>query len=70
MISAQTSSRQGRHAVMVEVCNLTAPEKDLLSTTIALLSDPKLAKAKRDLMDGRLAMVMEAGEVTWMEVPS
>lgn len=55
---------------MVEVCNLTAPEKDLLSTTIALLSDPKLAKAKRDLMDGRLAMVMEAGEVTWMEVPS
>jgi hypothetical protein len=58
-----------RHAVLVQVANLSACEKTLLDTVIAILTDPALARARSDLMEGRMALAMEAGEVTWVDGP-
>lgn len=57
-----------RCAVDVEVANLTVAEGDVLRSVIAVLSDPGLAGLRRDLMTGRVCMVVEDGEVTWPTV--
>lgn len=55
-----------RHAVLVEVANLSDTEKDLLCTTIAVLTDPALGRYRKDLIAGRLALTVEEGEVVWI----
>ncbi len=57
-----------RCAVDVEVANLTVEERDVLRSVIAVLSDPGLAGLRRDLMTGRVCLVVEDGEVTWASV--
>lgn len=55
-----------RFAVLVQVANLTEVEKALLDTTIAVLTDPALEGAKRELLHGRLALRVEGDEVVWI----
>ena len=69
MIAPFAPQIEERHSVLVRVCNLTEAERDLLQTTIAVLRDPGLSGIRNALMEGRVAMVMEGGEVTWEERP-
>lgn len=72
MIAAPTPTRtlqperERRHAVLVQVCNLTDEGKELLNTVIAILTDPALERAREELLDGRMALQMDGGEVTWI----
>lgn len=56
-----------RHAVSVEVANLTDVERQLLDLTIAVLSDPALIDSKQAVLEGRLAMKVEGDEVVWID---
>ena len=58
-----------RFAVSLELVNLTQTERDLVNTMVALLSDPKLSFHRSQMLAGKMALVVEDGEVTWVDAP-
>lgn len=66
-MSAKTLTREPRHAIYVEVANLTELEKEGLSTLIAVLSDPAMEDIRGRFMSGELVLAIDGGEVALIE---
>lgn len=66
---AQGGTEPRRHDFMVWLANLTEVERVYIDTAVAIFADPALARARADLLAGRLALRIDGDEVAWMELP-
>lgn len=51
----------------VNLVNIEPAEHAMLSTLIAVICDPELANARRQLNEGRLALAIDADDVSWID---
>lgn len=61
-----TSNHAG-HRIQVDVANLSDAGAELLRTVVSLLTDEAFEKAREGVLNGEMAIVMDAGEVAWEE---
>jgi hypothetical protein len=52
-----------RYAVSLELVNLTETERDVVNSFVAVMADPGLRKVREQFVAGRIALVVEDGEV-------
>jgi hypothetical protein len=56
-----------RYALSVEVSNIDEVERDYLNTLIAILTDPAMSQHRCDLRHGRISLMIDGDEVTWID---
>lgn len=56
-----------RYAISLEVTCLHASERDLLNTLLSILTDPKLDQHRTEMREGKLTLMIDGDEVTWID---
>lgn len=56
-----------RYALSLVVGNLHGTERDFLNTLISILTDPKLDQHRIEMREGKLTLMIDGDEVTWID---
>lgn len=69
---SQSTSSADTSRLRVDLANLTPIAREFIATSIALFTDPAptMQFHRRQLEQGKLALAVDGGEVTWVNGPN